>query len=462
MAGRLEFQLGIGAQRPSPGRTSPQGPMRLLLMGDFSRLPAADRPALANRPTHRLDLDSLDKVLGRLAPQVQLDFGAVRFKQMDDFHPDHLYGRLEGFKALQSAREHTTAKLGEDELGRLLGKSTDPGAKSSVSPSTAPTPATKTGLEALLQQLVAPHIVPDTRAQTQSHQSAVDSASTSQMRAVLHDPAFQALESHWRGVQWLISQLTLDDDSLQLHLLDISREEMVRDIVRVQGQVAQTALRQALDANLQKQAGGGRWSALLMLDSFGQDDADVGLLAALGVLASQLQAPMLAGANEALQDTQTPTSAAWQTLQRSEAAPWIGLAAPRVLLRLPYGKSQDPIESFPFEEMLPGTPEHEQFLWGSASLALALLLGQSFMASGWDMQAGDLRDITDLPAYTYEHNGERELQACAEHYLSDQTAADLLARGLMPLLSHRHRNAALLMRLQSIAEPACALAGPWC
>ncbi len=37
----------------------------------------------------------------------------------------------------------------------------------------------------------------------------------------------------------------------------------------------------------------------------------------------------------------------------------------------------------------------------------------------------------------------------------------ILERGLMPLLSRRDRPSARLMRWQSIAEPAAALAGPW-
>ena len=142
----------------------------------------------------------------------------------------------------------------------------------------------------------------------------------------------------------------------------------------------------------------------------------------------------------------------------SQAAPWIGLAAPRVLLRLPYGKGVDPITAFAFEEFA-GAPAHEAFLWGHPSLAVALLVGRAFTARGWDFEPGDEREIGDLPAYTFTHDGERELQACAESYLGEQAGQLLLEAGLMPLMSHRHRNAVTLMRFQSIAEPASALAG---
>ena len=65
-----------------------------------------------------------------------------------------------------------------------------------------------------------------------------------------------------------------------------------------------------------------------------------------------------------------------------------------------------------------------------------------------------------MPAYTYlMKDGERELQACAEHYLGEQGGNALLAAGLMPVMSHRHANAVTVMRFQSVAAPAAGLAG---
>ncbi len=164
--------------------------------------------------------------------------------------------------------------------------------------------------------------------------------------------------------------------------------------------------------------GGQGWSVLVGLIDFGPSDTDIGLLAALGLIASQAGGPLLAGADWALAGDDAGELAAWHALRRSEAAPWIGLAAPRVLLRLPYGKGSDPIEAFAFEEFA-GAPVHDEFLWGNASLAAALLIGRSFTARGWEMELGDEREIGDLPAYTFVRDGEREMQACAERYLTE-------------------------------------------
>jgi type VI secretion system protein ImpC len=453
MPPRLQFEMGLGARAGAPGATPRgRGPLRLLIVGDFSGHPAAERPPLAQRPTHRIDIDRLDAVLARLAPRIETAVGTVDFTQIDDFHPDALYQQLPVFDALRQAR----ARPPEDAaalLGDLLGRP----AAAPGGPSPSPAPATPTtGVEALLQRVVAPHVVPDTRAATQAHRAAVDLAITAQMRALLHDPAFQPLEAAWRGVQWLIASLELDE-TLELHLFDATRDELLADVVASQGRLAETGLHRALADRWRGVPGGQPWHLLCGLQRFGASDSDIGLLAALGLIASQAGGPWVAEGNRGLAGpADDPALEGWRALRGSEAAPWIALAAPRVLLRLPYGKAHDPVVSFAFEEA-DGIPDHEHFLWGNPALAVALLTGRAFTLKGWDFEPGDEREIGDLPAFTFTRDGERELQACAETYLGEEGGNTLLQAGLMPLMSHRHRNAVTVMRMQSVAQPARAL-----
>ncbi len=238
-------------------------------------------------------------------------------------------------------------------------------------------------------------MLPDTRGQQAALVASVDAAIAAEMRALLHEPAFQAAEAAWRGVQWLVSHLELDDN-LQLHIFDVSREELLNDVVAAQGQLAQSGLHRALADRWRNLPDGQGWSLLAGLYAFGPGDADIGLLAALGLVASQAGGPLLAAGDTALALAEPAALAGWHALRRSEAAPWIGLAAPRVLLRLPYGKRSDPVGAFAFEEFPGGAPEHDHFLWGAGSLAAALLIGRAFSARGWDMEPGDEREIGDL------------------------------------------------------------------
>ena len=443
MPGHFEFDFGFG--RAGQPRDDDE-PMRLLVLGDFSGKPAAERPPLANRPIARVDVDTLDDVMKRLAPRLSAPSGEIQFAQHDDFHPDRLYARLGLFKGLREARSNPQVGSG-DLLGRLLGKSPEP---------TTPVATPADGLDALIRNIVAPYIVKDTSDQSKAYLTAVDAAIEEQMRTLLHAPAFQSLEAVWRGVQWLISSLELDEN-LQLHLFDVTREELLADIVAAQGKLAETGLYRALVDRWRGVPGGQGWSVLVGLIDFGPSNSDIGLLAALGLIASNAGGPLLAGADRALAGDDAGELAAWHALRRSEAAPWIGLAAPRVLLRLPYGKGSDPIEAFRFEEFA-GQPVHDEFLWGSASLAAALLIGRSFTARGWDMELGDEREIGDLPAYTFVRDGERELQACGERYLTESEIQRLLTAGLIPVASRRDRNAVVVIRFQSASDPPAPLA----
>ena len=86
---------------------------------------------------------------------------------------------------------------------------------------------------------------------------------------------------------------------------------------------------------------------------------------------------------------------------------------------------------------------------------------QSFTEYGWDMSPDNNTDIGDLPAFTFEEDGEKKMLHCAELLLPERSAEAILGLGLMPIVSFRNRDMARLLRFQSIAEPLTALAGPW-
>lgn len=444
-AASFQFNFGSGDATPR----EPDAPMRLLLLGDFSGQTAAERTPLAQRPPLRVDIDSLDRVLAKLAPRVQTPAGPVAFATLDDFHPDALYDRLELFGALREARARPAPQGEDSPLAALLGGKPASATTGSSTP--------KSGLEGLIERVVAPHIVPDTSAQTQAYLRAVDAAIAEQMRQLLHAPAFQAMEANWRGVQWLVSRLELEEN-LQLWLFDVTREELAEDLLVADRPLQDSASCAALSAAARRHSGEAGWSLLAGLYGFADTDDDTTLLTALGALGSQLGAAFIG--SSARPDADAAPSPAWTALRQSPAARWLGLVSPRLLLRLPYGARSEKIERFAFEE-LADTGTHEHYLWAPGSLVLPLLLGRSYtLNEGWSFSPGDEREVDDLPSFTRpDRDGEPELLPCAEAFLTDAQAEKLLGRGLMPLLSHRHRNVALLMRVQSLAEPAVPLAG---
>ena len=490
MPTRLELDLETIAPRLAPRRRVEGALMRLLLLGDFSGRAARgldDPAALAARPVLHVDLDSLDAVLARLAPVVEhASEGAtvaIPFASLDDFHPDRLFERSELFAPSRDLRERLSDPARADQVkAELLGSDTEPDASTmnrllgreapAVAPAAAPVVGSaEAAVDALVRRLVAPDIAPGVGPEQAQLVATADLAIAERMRALLHDPHFQALEAAWRTVQLLVSRLELDED-LQLHLFDVSRPELTA--AAAEPELERTGLWKAL-VDRPLATGYGGWSMIVALESFDASLGDIALLATLAATAAATGAPLVGTASPRLlgcaalslttdpgdwQPLDADSQARWQVLRRSPLAPWIGLVAPRILLRLPYGKTTDPLERFDLDEMAGADPA-QTLLWGHPGAACALLAGLAFREAGWQMDLDTSLDVDDLPAWVCGDGDERQLYPCAEAWLGERGGEALLARGPMALISRRDRPAARLMRWQSIADPAAALAGPW-
>ena len=122
----------------------------------------------------------------------------------------------------------------------------------------------------------------------------------------------------------------------------------------------------------------------------------------------------------------------------TEAARWIGLALPRVMVRMPYGKDSDPCEAFPFEE-ISDSPDPRQMLYASPAVFCALLVAQAYEASGWNLRPGEVRDVPDLPIYVYKEDDEAHSFPLVEIELTEDTAEALMDNGIMPIAGIRQR-----------------------
>jgi predicted component of type VI protein secretion system len=89
------------------------------------------------------------------------------------------------------------------------------------------------------------------------------------------------------------------------------------------------------------------------------------------------------------------------------------------------------------------------------------ILATSYREQGWEMSLADDLELDDLPLVTRDDDGQTALQPVAEVLLGERASQAILERGLMPVVSCKDRNAARLVRFQSLADPPVALAGAW-
>lgn len=501
----LEFQLRSWSAN---ARRREAEEMRILVVGDFSGAEGDQRLVHSGDGWPRLrpvDVDSFDAVMRVVRPQVVYPPGAageiVEFDEVEAFHPDSLYARLDLFAQLRDLRsrladpaqfEAAAAEVRAQMRGAELPDTDIEGARAapdsrdegeadsqtfarllgSSSGGNAPPASTGSGAEQFIRGLVAPYIQSEPNPAQAVYLSGVSEATADLMRGFLHHGPTQALEARWRALRSLVFDEAVGD-AVEVAILDVGPAKLRVDLAQAGADLVNSELAQAIlgavdgpDAT--------PWSLLVADWEVGGSVEDARELAALGAIGAAAGAPWVLGANpqcvgcsssEGLQDPASfgPPSgdAAWEALRASPYSAWLGLVLPRVMSRLPYGANTDAIDAFEFEE-LEVPPSHDGLLWGSGALAAATLVARSFAASGWaDDAPGGGTDLDDLPVYTWVEGGESQMVPCAERFLGERAGEALLERGLMPLLSHRNRGAARLLRLQSLASPPSGLAGPW-
>ena len=394
----------------------PKLPSASLILGDFSgraNRGISEAETISKRRAVLVDRDNFDDVLSRTGAEIQLAIGDgslhLHFSELEEFHPDRIFQHLEAFGKLRDLRgrlqDPSTFQQAADELGLRARRSVSETRKTDTSPSVAPS-ATRLASGSLLDEMIeqtesrvaqdrysrkpdevrefaqrvaAEHMVSTPDARQPEILSVIDRGIGALMRAVLHNRDFQALEAIWRAIFLLVRQLETGSQ-LKLYLIDISKDELAADL-KSAADLRDTGMYRLLVEQSVETAGAEPWAIIMGNYSFGSGSEDAEVLSRMARIAHRARAPFIAEADARLlgcsslassphpREWKVPQELArgWADLRRQPEAASVGLALPRFLLRLPYGKNTVPLESFDFEEF-PEPPVHEDYLWGNPAL----------------------------------------------------------------------------------------------
>jgi type VI secretion system protein ImpC len=460
--------LGKPVRPAAPGQT-----FRLAVLGDFSGRANAGKLATgaalgAARPV-KIDVDNLDGVIAKLRLTLALDLTgdgqtvAVPIGSMDDFHPDQLAENLEFFGELMSLRRNLGSKAGFDRAAKQV---LSWGGEAPLPPSprqargaviakdcklsdfarlTGRKPAAEAAAHSadeLVRRLVGPFVQPARDARQDQLIARVDEALSAAMRRVLHHPDFQAMEAVWRGVEFLVRRIETGA-RMEIVLYDVSAEELAADLAATDA-LAETGLYTLLAEAPRLDAHQGPLSAVLGLYGFELSPPHADLLGRVAKIAAGAGAPFVAAiAPDALatpiHDQHPLIKDAWAALQDLQEAAYLGLATPRFLLRMPYGRKSDPIDAFAFEEFTRQSGL-SGMLWGHPALLAGLLLAETFKQQGAKMKPGSIAGIGDMPYYVYVGpDGDQTALPCTERLYSERQAVQVSNYRVMPVLSLRGR-----------------------
>ncbi|CZF82719.1 MULTISPECIES: type VI secretion system contractile sheath large subunit [Grimontia] len=296
----------------------------------------------------------------------------------------------------------------------------------------------------------------------------LDKKISAQMDEILHCEPVQQMESSWRGLKLLVDRTDFREN-IKIEVLHATKQELLDDF-EFAPETTQSGLYKHVYSAGYGQFGGEPVGALVGNYAFTPSTPDMKLLQYVGSVGAMAHAPFISSVAPEffgidsfeelpnLKDLsatfESPRYTKWRSLRESEDARYLGLTAPRFLLRVPYDPVENPVTSFNYRENV--SDSHESYLWGNTAFALASRLTDSFAKYRWcpniiGPQSGGA--VEDLPVHLFESLGALQAKIPTEVLITDRKEFELAEEGFISLTMRKGSDNAAFFSANSIQKP---------
>lgn len=310
----------------------------------------------------------------------------------------------------------------------------------------------------------------DTEAMINARIAQIDKLISKQLNEVMHNEEFQKLEASWRGLHYLVSQ-SETGEKLKLRIMNVSKKDLLKDMEKA-SEFDQSSLFKKIYEEEFGMFGGSAYGALIGDYEFSNHPQDLSLLEKVSQVAAAAHAPFISAAGSQIFNLDSYTDlgvprdmakifqsveyAKWKSFRESEDSRYVALTLPHILMRLPYGKANVPVEAFDYEEDVEGTV-HNKYLWGNAAYALGVRLTDAFAKYHWcaairGVEGGGL--VSGLPVHTFKTDeGDVALKCPTEIAITDRREKELADLGFVPLVHCKGTDYAAFFSTQTANKP---------
>lgn len=500
--GRIQLRYGV---RDHGESKHVELPHKILLLGNFFG-PSA-RPGQP-RPIH-VDRENLDRELSVLAIALNLSVRnyldplseclelRLGFSCMRDFSPSGILENVPELRELLAKRDRIAGLRGPWTSRAVPGfresllRAVDPAELRGVTRATPErggptlierivaeahlTPADadayellRDGVSTLLSLLSSDHkqSIPAYKDLLEAVLSDLDATLCKQLDEILHHPAFQALESSWRGVAFLLERID-PAANIAVDLAQVTMAELRDDLAN-----SPTVWHSWLSELLRPQTlGSPPYTLVCALYELSPSREDMDLMTSLAAIAARSHTVVLLNAHPRmfgvdsfgdllrLRDLQAlfemPKYMQWNAFRETIAARFFGVCLPRFLLREPYqpASGRNPLRNFVYAERVGA--DVADYLWGPASLVLVIRIADAFARHGW------CADITGshgggteraLPAWRPQSGKGRRVVGPCDVFIGDSFDQQLAELGFIPLISRHDSDEAVFFSAPSPHE----------
>ncbi len=366
----------------------------------------------------------------------------ISLKRLKDLHPDSIIENNSFLKNLLEAKrfvEEARAKgLSDEEMYERLKRWPDipieinferqKTQESSSSP-----------IDEILQMVSMPEKVSISSGETQPFIVQIDSILQQILSRIFLYEDFRNLESVWQGLKFLIKQEGINGE-INMEIVPVSLETLEDTLDHLTPVLIENT------------------PSLIIIDlPFDNSPRSLELLEKVTLFSETLMVPAICWITNRFLYLDTwndmkklpflphyleePAFAKWRHLRGTSSGRWVAVVCNRFLVRYPYGPDNKPGLVF-FNE--------PQGLWVSPVWAMASLICQSFLKTGWPTRFTDWQNIRlgDLPLHLKE--GSKYL--ATEAFFSEERIDQFIRSGMTPLVSTYNKDMAFIPYETTIAS----------
>lgn len=328
----------------------------------------------------------------------------------------------------------------------------------------------KRGVEAFIEEMLNSRepTEPVNKAAVDQMIAALDEKISKQVDVILHHPDFQEIESVWRGLKLLIDRTDFREN-IKIELLSVRKDELLDDFESA-SEVSQSGLYKHIYSSGYGQFGGEPVGVMVGMYSLNSATPDMKLLQYTASVGAMAHAPFISSVGPEFFGVESytelpdlkdlaaifegPQYIKWRAFRETEDSRYVGLTAPRFLLRNPYDPIENPIKSFVYKEDV--SADHEHYLWGNTAMLMGANINRSFAKYRWcpniiGPQSGGA--VEDLPVHLFEAFGSLEQKIPTEALITDRREYELAEQGFIGLTMRKGSDNAAFFSANSAQLP---------
>lgn len=483
-----------------------------------------------NRKFINVDADNLYDIMESLCPsidiQLQLQISKAissqkdipinmnyKFKCINDFNPDHFIKKIpelqEFYHRSQVLSSLITHLQNNDELYVAFSKFVNNGDTASKSIEAIKLDSSMLkSMEEMFDE--GKKIGAKSFKDLQSIRYKMNQVLSEALDNILHISDLQILEGKWRGIEYIIKNLSLGT-SLQFKVFNATQTELHDDLDSAMD-FDQSALFKKVYEEEYGTYGGNPYSFIAADYNITKSAPDMNLLRKFSGVMACAHIPSIMGASsklfglESFQDLNKIRDyeklfssieyAEFNSIRSSDDSRYVGLAALRIMSRLPYGPNTIPSKEFPnyMENVLSssrfnsttdnnevpkdnkkkdnkdakGTQKssaskeirsaHDLYCWHSSIYYILFCVGRSFFYHGWFSAIIGCNNggmIESLPLFMIQNDDNEMIMKCpTETFLTERTEASLSSLGFIIPCPHKASNHMVFFSMKSMNKPA--------